>query len=290
VKLDLALVALAALAVSVASPLAKAAEGISPIGIAAGRCGVAALVVLMIAPRATVRAIAGLSLKHKWALTGAGLLLAIHFGLFLAGLDATSLPAAVALVSLEPLAVVLAGWMAFGIRPSRMEAIGILVATAGAIVVAFGAGQGEHRLLGDLLVLGAVIFFGAYVAMARGLRDAMPVLPYAGAVYGVAFLALLPPAIKMAGGLPPPKTWWILIALGIVPTVIGHTLIQRSARRVPPSVVALVPPGETVGSIAIGAVMLGAWPQPREWVGAALILLGAVLAIRPSPPPNRARR
>jgi drug/metabolite transporter (DMT)-like permease len=95
----------------------------------------------------------------------------VHFGLFLDGLAHTSLPAAVALVSLEPLAVVLAAWMAFGLRSKRREIAGVVLATLGAAWVARAAGTGENRIAGDLMVLAAVVAYGAYVATARGLRD-----------------------------------------------------------------------------------------------------------------------
>ena len=77
-----------------------------------------------------------------------------------------------------------------------------------------------------------------------------------------------------------------VLALGLVPTLIGHTLVQRVARRAPPVLVALVSPGETVGSLAIGALLMGAPPTVREALGCALVLAGSALAVtgrRPSP-------
>lgn len=284
---DSLVVLLAALAFSTASPLAKAAVGMSPLAIAAGRCAIASLAILIGWGPATVAAVR--ALDRRWSVAGAGALLAAHFGFYLAGLDATSLPAAVALVSLEPLAVVLGAWMAFGIRPSRRESIGVLVATAGAVVVASGAGKGEHRIHGDLMVLVAVALYGAYVAAARGLRKSMPVMPYAGAVYGVAALCLAPFAFYTSRAMAAParSDWLALLGLGLVPTLIGHTLVQRAARTAPPALVALVPPGETLGSIAIGAALMHTWPSPREGAGAALVAVGTIIAMRPAPPKER---
>ncbi len=280
---DLALVIVASLAFATASPLARIADGLSPVAVGAARCGVAALAIVIAMPGATAAAIGALATRLRFALVGAGLLLAAHFALFLGGLAATSLPAAVALVSLEPLAVVLAAWIFFGVRPTRREAIGIGLATAGAVLVTQGAGEGEHRLLGDALVLGAVVVYGAYVAAARGLRDAMPPMPYAAGVYGVAFAALAPIAIVMAArdGSPPPptRTWAVVVALGLMPTLVGHTLVQRLSRGGKPVLVALVSSGETVGSIAIGALMLRAWPSHYEWAGTAVVILGALVAV-----------
>ena len=277
---ELALVALAACAFATASPIAKSIGGLSFAGIGAGRCAVAAVALLAISPVATWRALRALDARRRLALVGAGLLLGAHFGLFLAGLQATSLPAAAALVALEPIAVVVAAWMAFGVRPRRREMAGIAIATLGAAVVSGGAGQGEHRLLGDALVLAAVVIFGAYVAFARGLRDALPTTPYAACVYTVATVALAPLVLVFdarASGIPA-STWVGVAALGLVPTLIGHTLVQRAARHVSPSLVALASPGETVGAILIGAAM-GHMPAPIEWTGAAIVVVGAVVTV-----------
>jgi drug/metabolite transporter (DMT)-like permease len=273
-------VVVAALAFATASPLARMADGLSPVGVAAGRCGVAALAIVLLAPGAAAAAVARLDARSRLALAGAGVLLASHFALFLVGLAHTSLPAAVALVSLEPLAVVLAAWVGFRLVPTRAQGAGVVVATLGAVVIGLGAGEGEHRLTGDAMVLGAAALYGAYVMAARGLRDRMPMLPYAASVYGVAFVALLPLALAQSwsGPAPPGRTLVVVVAMGLVPTLVGHTLVQRAARHVPPAVVALVPPGETVGSIAIGAGLLHAWPTTREWMGAAIVLAGVVVA------------
>jgi drug/metabolite transporter (DMT)-like permease len=274
------LVVVAALAFATSAPLARSAVGISPVAVAAGRTLVAAVVIFALTPKSSARALAALSGKERAALAGVGALLAAHFALFLLGLAWTSLPAAVALVSLEPLSVVIAAWIAFGLRPTRYEGIGVVVATLGALVVASGAGRGEHTLVGDVTVLGAVALFGAYVAAARGLRDAMPALPYAGSVYAVCTLVLAPFAVPLAlGAAPPWTTWGAILLLGLVPTLIGHTLVQTAARSVPPAVVAMVSPGETVGSLLIGALAMGAVPTLREGAGAVLVIVGATLAI-----------
>ncbi len=278
---DVALAVVAALAFATSGPLGKVAASVPAIAIACARTGIAALILALVSPRQLARALASLSRRQRGGVVLAGALLGAHFALFLGGLASTSLAAAVALVSLEPLAVVLAAFVAFGIRPKRGELLGLLVATAGAVVVASGAGAGEHRLAGDLMVLAAVGLYGAYVAFARGLRDALPATPYAAAVYGTASLVLLPFAIPLllSSGVPSPRAALSVLGLAFVPTLIGHTLVQRAARHAPPVLVALVSPGETVGALAIGAVALGAAPTPREAAGAALVIAGATLAV-----------
>jgi drug/metabolite transporter (DMT)-like permease len=281
---DVVLVVVAAAAFSTSGPLGKVASSIPAAAVASARTGLAALVLGLVAPRELARSVAALSRRERLGVLLAGGLLGAHFALFLGGLGATSLAAAVSLVSLEPLAVVLATFVAFRIRPTRRELAGLLVATVGAGVVASGAGAGDHRLAGDVMVLGAVVLFGAYVAAARGLRDAMPPTQYAAVVYGTASVVLLPLAVPLVTARPQADALGAVLGLALVPTLVGHTLVQRAARHAPPVLVALVCPGETVGALLIGAVAMGTLPTGREALGALLVICGAVLAIagRPS--------
>jgi hypothetical protein len=59
---------------------------------------VAAVALGCLQPRALVRSLRALTAPQRRALLSAGVLLAVHFALFLSGLATTSLPAAVALV------------------------------------------------------------------------------------------------------------------------------------------------------------------------------------------------
>lgn len=277
------LVVVASAAFATAGPLGKVAVAVPALVVAAARTGLASAVLFAASPRAVLSAFSTLPTRRRLAVASAGALLGAHFALFLGGLAATSLAAAVALVSLEPLAVVLAAFVAFRIRPTRREIAGLVVATTGAVVVASAAGAGEHRIAGDVMVLASVVLYGAYVAAARGLRDAMPALPYAAVVYGAASLLLAPFAVAAGAAAPSfaaePRALVAIAALALVPTAIGHTLVQAAARRAPPVLVALVAPGETLGSLAIGAALMGAPPTPREAAGAALVLAGATLAV-----------
>lgn len=277
-------VLIASAAFSVAGPLARLARPIHPVFVAFARVALAAVILSALDLPGTARAFAGLTLRQRLTVFGAGALLAVHFALFLWGLDQTSLPAAVALVSLEPLGVVLFAWLFFNIRPSRREQLGLFFATAGALLMSRGAGSGEHKLLGDLLILGAVALYGLYVTVARALRDALPATPYAALVYASAALVLalaLPFIPGVFAGLSPVPLRSALAVLGLVllPTVIGHTAVQTAARTLTPALVALVCPCETVGGILLGAALLGAIPTPVEIAGTMIILAGATIAI-----------
>ena len=183
-------VVFAGAAFSVSSPLARWARPTHSLVVAFGRLAVAAVVLLVLDRGALVASVRSLSARQRATVFLAGALLAAHFACFLWGLDHTSLPAAVSLVSLEPLGVVVCAWALLGVAPSRPEQLGVALATAGAVLVARDAGRGEHRLVGDLAVVAAVVLFGLYLTVARALRDALPARSYAALVYAGASVVL----------------------------------------------------------------------------------------------------
>lgn len=280
---DLVAVVVASLAFATSGPLGKLCADVPPVTIAAVRTAIASVVLALVMPRAFVRSLAALDATQRRIVFAAGGLLAGHFTLWFAGLAQTSLSAAVALISLEPLAVVGAAFVWHGLRPSRRELLGLLLAVCGAIIVASGAGVGEHHLAGDLLVLGCVLLYGVYVAAARRLREAMPAIPYVAAVYGSAALLLAPFALAMGAPSLSRQAFAALGGIVLFPTLVGHTLMNVTARRAPPVIASLVCPGETLGAIAIGSFAMGTPPTLREALGAVVVLAGATVATLPSP-------
>lgn len=270
----------ASIAFATSGPFGRLAAPASPFLVAAFRTVTAALVLFAIAPRRTVTAIAGLSIRNALAVFSAGAVLALHFSLFLWGLQETSLASAITLVSLEPVSVVVAVWLFLGLAPKRGEVLGVALATAGGVVVAGGVGSADHRAFGDLLVLGAVALYGGYLTLARRLANALGPHSYAVAVYVAASLTLgLVCAVVRPTLALPTSSYGYMLLLALVPTLIGHTLVQNAARHISPSLVALVSPGETVGGLMIGAWFLHAPPRGSELAGAALVLCGVVCVV-----------
>lgn len=278
------LVALASVAFATSGPAAKVAlEGGAPLAVAALRCALATAVLLLATRGKTLRVLRSLPGRDLALGMASGAVLGLHFACFTAGLGSTSFAAAVTLVSLEPAVVLLAGLLVFGIGPSRLELGGLAVAAVGAYVVARGGEgpSGQHRLAGDLLVLGAVGLYGVYYSFSRALRERLPTLVYSTLVYGTAATVLLLAAVassvplRIEGSRPLAA----LAVLAVVATLGGHTLGQIAARRLRPAIVALMSPGETLGSVLLGATVFGWWPAPNELVGCVAVLAGATLTI-----------
>jgi drug/metabolite transporter (DMT)-like permease len=280
----------ASLAFATSAPLSKLVAPMDPIFLATVRVAVAATLLSLVNLRSIARTLRSIDPRSAAKIALGGVLLGGHFGLFQWGLAETSLPAAVAFVALEPVSVVLAAWLVFGLRPSRLEGLGVGVATLGALLVGSeGLGSAvsspEHSLFGDALVCGAVALFGFYVAAARAVRGQVPAGVFAPLVYAIAAITLATWMVASSTIAAPDvaslstRQLAGLAALALIPTVIGHTLVQVGARVLRPSVVSLVCPGETLGSTALGVVALGAIPSTVEATGAVVILSGALVTV-----------
>ena len=100
----------------------------------------------------------------------AALSLALHFWLWTASLERTSVTSAVVLVTASPLLVAVASRLFLGEPMQRKVLAGIAVAMAGGVVIAVGDASREGELLGDLLAFLEAITIVGYLLAGRRLR------------------------------------------------------------------------------------------------------------------------
>ena len=185
--------------------LQQAPIGMAAPVIAAGRLGLAALILL---PIALLRAAAEIrALRRRDLLLGAaaGALLAAHFSAWIASLDYTSVASSVALVATNPLWVALLALLLFGERPTPLTLLGVLGALAGSALIGLSDGiwaGGPDALLGDGLALIGAMAVSGYFLIGRELRRRLSLLPYVWLVYTSAALILLAATLLTAGAGP----------------------------------------------------------------------------------------
>ncbi len=270
---------LAILLLSTAAPLIRAAAPVPPLAIAALRISLAALALAAIAGR-DLASLRRLGRTERALVLAAGLLLGVHFGVWITSLSFTSTAASVALVATNPMFAALLGWI-IGDSVSRREWIGIGVAAGGCAILAGGDWQaGGDALIGDgLAVLGAATA-AAYLIVGRRLREALPLFPYLAAVNGVAGIGLMiatavagVTVLELGGGV----TAWSYAAIAasaLFASVGGHTLLNVAVRRVPTHLVALAILGEPIGASLLSWAAFGEVPPWTAAAGGVVILCG----------------
>jgi drug/metabolite transporter (DMT)-like permease len=277
--------AVAVVAMSWAAPLIRLSAA-PPLAIAAWRLTFATL---MLAP-----ALAASPGRREWSALGggarriavvAGVCLAFHFASWITSLRLTSVAASAVLVSLSPVFAWVFSRVFLGERPAPRQALGILLAVAGAAVIALGDAHrgGRAVLLGDLLALAGAAFGGAYFVIGRRLRADLSLVAYITPVYGVAAVVLLAWAAGRHEAFVAyrPADWAIFAALAAGPMLVGHGGLNYALRYLPAYTVNVAALGEPVGATLI-AWLLPAIAEPPglpSVAGGILALGGIALAL-----------
>ena len=216
----------------------------------------------------------------------AGVLLALHFGLWIGSLSMTTVTASVVLVCLQPVFVAVGGAVLLRERVSLPVAAGIGIALAGAIVIATDGSAtvraGAQPVLGNALALAGAIAIAAYVLALRGQQS--DVLATAAVITSTAALVTLPAVLLAGAPLWPSSSTsalWLL-ALAIGPQVIGHTALNAALRYLPAAVVSGSILLEPVIASVLALLVLGEAAGPQTLAGSIVTLIGVVLLLRPS--------
>ncbi len=201
-----------------------------------------------------------------------------NYGTMLAGASAASLVNAMTPISITALAVCF-----LRERFTAAKAFATVCAIAGAVVVLSGGGSGGAAL-GIVLSIVAVFFWSLSSILAR--RVTAWYDPLAVSCWGmfVAMACSLPAAaVELAvvphGQLFSRENVASVAYLGIVATALPSVLWNMSLARIDASVCGLFYPIQPLVSVALGATLLGERVGLRFAVGAALIIVGVVVAI-----------
>jgi drug/metabolite transporter (DMT)-like permease len=251
-------------------------DGLGPYEISFWRCAIGALIVLTAA--AALRQ--PLPAARDWRIYGlTGLFAALHFVLYIAAVQVTTIAHALAIVYTAPVWTALAARLS-GDELSTRRWLGIGLSVAGvALLVGLGDDAGA-TLLGDLLALGSALAFAAYSLAGRRNRGNAGILAYAGTVYVVAALWTLPAALlTWSSGGYTAQAVWALLGLGLLPLALGHTLYNSALRRAPATAVNVLATQELTFGILLGALLLAEVPSATSMVGALITILGAILVI-----------
>jgi drug/metabolite transporter (DMT)-like permease len=146
------------------------------------------------------------------------------------------------------------------------------------------ASSHTRAVLQALLV--TLLWSSSWVLIKFGLAD-IPALPFAGLRYGVAFLCLLPFALR-PGRLPalrqlPAAAWGRLILLGLLFYSFTQGAQFLSLVYLPAATVSLLLSFTTILVALLGVSLLGERPTARQWGGSALYLFGIMFYFYPLP-------
>jgi drug/metabolite transporter (DMT)-like permease len=244
-----------------------------------------AFATLLVAPFAAPEARRSLgSLGGRWRLllATAGVALALHFATWISSLSFTSIASSVLLVNTAPIFAVVLSRVFLHERVGSTVLTAIALALLGAVLIAAGDwGRQPSSLLGNALAVAGAFTLAAYHVSGRGLRDALALHAYILLVWATAAVTL--GLIALAFGTPftpyPPRAWLLFLALGLIPTVLGHGLVNRALRSLAAPTVGLFLLGEPIGASILAFLVFGEVPTASTLLGGIVILLALGLVV-----------
>ena len=277
---------------------AKRALGeLSPFELALARFSIAGLVyggLLLWRPRPVSR-------RDLLAMCALGFVaIPLNQGLFLFGLSLTTPGHAALLYAMTPIFVFVLALARREERSSPWKSVGIAVAFAGAAVVLVARGQlagqvdGARALLGDLLILLAVISWAVYAvwgkpyAMRYGVITTTGVTIVAGSLLYLPFGLLFSRAASFRALSP--VGWGSVAYLVVLTSVVSYLLYYWALAREDASRVAIWSNTQPVLTAVLAWALYGDPLTPSFVAGGGLVILGVVMTQqRPSRRANKAR-
>ncbi len=269
------------------------AAGMPSLHIAAGRLGLAALILLPIGFVRVRQEVTQISRRNLLLALISGIFLGAHFASWITSLQYTSVASSVALVTTNPIWVGLASLFMLKERLPRLMLVGMALTVLGSILIGISDSQGSaasNALFGNGLALLGAIAGSVYFLIGRVLRAHMSILAYIWLVYSTAAVVLLMVTagiwLTTGAGTPipfsgyQPLTYLFLLLLAIGPQLLGHTSFNWALRYLSATFVAVSILGEPIGSALLALWLFGERFAMLQLLGFALLLAGIVLAAR----------
>jgi drug/metabolite transporter (DMT)-like permease len=252
-----------------------------PSGLVASLRMVAAGLVLLpfIAPglRAIVR---GRGIRSLLPLAVPGLLLGLHFHLWVAGVRTTTVATATFIFATNPVLFAAAEVAVYRRRLSAADWCALALVAGGGVwlVVRDGGGSG---LAGAALCFAATVLFVLYLVASEKVSTGVPHPTFVCLIYLAGGLLTLP--IALIRGEVATSAWsdggaWLaLAALALLPTLVGHASNTYAVRFFPPILVSFTTLLEPILSSLAALAVLGERPPSAEFPAYALFAAATAL-------------
>jgi drug/metabolite transporter (DMT)-like permease len=215
----------------------------------------------------------------------AGMLFVVSLVLGFMSYKATSVANATLIPAVQPVLIMLVAYRLFGERRTSLDIVFGAVSLVGVGAVVIGAGHaGGAHLKGDLYAVANLLVWTWYFLTVKRVRaNNVPAFGFLAAVFLIGAIAVTPVTLLTSHDLGSLRgsDWLRIVALVLLPGLIGHGLMTWSQRHVDVTISSLLNLANPVISAAGAWWIFGQVLHPLQIVGAALVLAGlAAIVIR----------
>ena len=219
-----------------------------------------------------------------------GVLLGGHFITWIIGRRMTLTGNANLIVNLVPVAMPFLLYFLAREKLNPRELAGTLLAVAGVAVLA----GGDYRLAGkefagDLMCFASMVFLAAYLALGRRDGDFPTIWLYIVPLYffGGVFCLAAAAAMRYPLAVSSLNDWTLVAGLVLIPTVLGHTIYNMAMKWFRGQIVSITGLTQFIFGAALGRLFFGEVPAWNFYAAAGLVVIGALVSLRATPPAIR---
>jgi drug/metabolite transporter (DMT)-like permease len=212
--------------------------------------------------------------------------LALHLILWSIGARMTAVAQASLIVNLVPIAVPFFLYALSGERLNMPEVLGTLLAVFGLVVLSVrDALAGGGSAAGNAVCFAAMLLFAFYLGLGRKNRDFPSVWLYVIPVYGQAALICAVVALPRfhTFAVSSAREWALMVGLAVIPTVIGHSLLNAAMRRIRGQIVSLCNVGQFIFAGVLGFVVFHEIPHAIFFATSAVVVAGVAIVVFATP-------
>ena len=223
-------------------------------------------------------------IENRRRIALAGFFLGLHFALFFVGVRNTSVASATLLANTGPVFTALLSWF-IGQKVSKSVMLGLLLSVFGIVVVQWSEfGLENNNVWGNVFSLLSGFCIAMTYMFASQIRKTTENVLYGRSVFLVAAVTI--GAIAMLSGVSvfdfdKNDVVWFLF-LGIVPSILGHNMLNYSIKFLSPTAVASIPLGEPVLASAFGYLLFLEKIPESAILGAPIVFIGIIIIIKNS--------
>jgi drug/metabolite transporter (DMT)-like permease len=223
--------------------------------------------------------------RHARPLALGGVLLGLHFLMWVKAFDLTDYASNLLLLVFQP---IMAAFLTarLGERLPRHAVAAVGLSVLGMALIAGGDfALSPRALLGDALCLAAGVAITLFYVVTSRARRELSVEVFLGAIMAVCAITALP--VALAAGVPlwgfSAPTWQWIGAIVIVTTLMGHGLMNLAANHVSLFTLNIVIVLEPAVAITIGALLFGATVSVVQLLGGAFLGTAVMFGVRRAP-------
>ncbi len=215
-----------------------------------------------------------------------GLALALHFISWVVGLRLTYSANATLAVNMVPVVLPFFLFVMVKEKLRASEAVGTLVAMAGLAVMGVGDYRvGPESLKGDLICILSMLLLAIYFAFGRlNMRFFPSVWLYVVPLYYVAGVICMVVAVWIDRGermvLPAGMEWAWVAGLILVPTVLGHSLVNAALKHQRGQVVGIFNQAQFIFAGVMAYWIFNEKPGWTFYIASVLMVVGVLIAVR----------